>query len=153
MFFSIFKQNPGFGTCDGTCGNKQYFKCAPDSGVFVGFDKLAPLEDDNSELTTASDSPKRDDHCEVNMTELDLLFPSLGKGKSDSELPQARDLDSFKINQRVVTFHDKDPPLRGTVHYTGDTEDSSGHVKSVAGLELVGIILRVVDIPAIVFFL
>jgi len=145
-------QNPGFGTCDGTYGNKRYFKCDPDSGVFVGFDKLAPLKDDNSELTTASDSPKRDDHCEVNMTELDLVFPSFGKGKSHSELPQARDLDSSKINQRVVTFRDKGPPLRGTVHYTGDMEDSSGHVKSVAGLELVGIILRVVDTPLIVFF-
>ena len=140
MFFSIFQQNPGFGTCDGTCGNKQYFKCAPDSGVFVGFDKLAPLED-NSELTTPSDSQKRDDHCEVNMTEL------------TEKLPQVRDLDSFKINQRVVRFCDKGPPLRGTVRYTGDIEDSRGHVQSVVGLELVGIILRVVDTPLIVLFL
>ena len=67
LLFSIFQKNPGFGKSDGTFRNKRYFTCAPDSGVFVGLDKLAPFEDDNSELRTPSDSAKRDDHGEVNI--------------------------------------------------------------------------------------
>ena len=51
-----------------------------------------------------------------------------------------------------MTFHDEGIPLRGTVRYTGDVEDSSGQVHSFVGLELVGIILRVMDTPLIVFF-
>ena len=38
-----------------------------------------------------------------------------------------------------MTF-DKGPPLRGTVRFTGDGEDSSGHVQIFVGLELVGYI-------------
>ena len=113
------------------------------------------MEDDNnySEFRTASKSPKRDDHGQVNFKlRLDSVLPSFFKGKSDLKFPQPRHFDSLKIDQRVVTFCDKGTPLRGTVRYTGDAEDSSGHVKSVVGLELVGIILRVVDSLLIVFF-
>ena len=56
------------------------------------------------------------------------------------------------MNQRVVTFHDKGTPLRGTAHFTGDKEDSRGHVQSVVGLELVGIIPKVMDSLLIVYF-
>ncbi|XP_074619103.1 uncharacterized protein LOC141877949 isoform X2 [Acropora palmata] len=134
MFGIELHRNPGFGTCDGTFRNKQYFKCAPDSGVFVGLDKLAPLEDDNSELRIPS---KRDGHDQVNLkSRLDSFIPSFFKGKSDLRFPQPRYFDSLKIDQRVVTFRDKGIPLRGTVRFTGDAEDSSGHVQSVVGLEL-----------------
>ena len=113
--------------------------CAPDSGVFVGLDKLAPFEDDNSELRTPSKSPKRDDHGQVNLkSRLDSVISSFFKGKSDLKFPQPRHFDALKIDQRVVTFCDKGTPLRGTVRYTGDVEDSSGHVQSIVGLELVG---------------
>ena len=36
-----------------------------------------------------------------------------------------------------MTFH-KGRPLRGTVRFTGDMEDSDGQVRIVVGLELVG---------------
>ncbi|XP_029181052.2 U-box domain-containing protein 70-like isoform X2 [Acropora millepora] len=49
MFGVELHHNPGSGTCDGTFRNQQYFKCAPNSAVFVGLDELEPLED-NSEL-------------------------------------------------------------------------------------------------------
>ncbi|XP_074619105.1 ubiquitin carboxyl-terminal hydrolase CYLD-like [Acropora palmata] len=137
MFGIELHKNPGAGTSDGTFRNKQYFVCAPDSGVFVGLDKLAPLEDDNSELRTPSKSPKRDDHGQVNIkSKLDSVIPSIFKGKSDSKFPQPRNFDNLKIYQRVVTFCDKGNPLRGTVRYTGDVGDSNGRVKSVVGLEL-----------------
>ena len=55
----------------------------------------------------------------------------------DPRLPQRRNLDNLKIGQRVVTF-DEGPPLRGTVRFTGEIEDSSGEVQIVVGLELVG---------------
>ena len=127
--------------------------CAPDSGVFVGLDKLAPLEDDNSELRTPSKSPKRDDHGQVNIkSKLDSVIPSIFKGKSDSKFPQPRNFDNLKIYQRVVTFCDKGNPLRGTVRYTGDVGDSNGRVKSVVGLELVGIIPKNMDSLLIFLF-
>ena len=83
---------------------------------------------------------------------LDSVIPSFLKVKSDLKFPQPRHFESLKIDQRVVTFFDKGIPLRGTVRYTGDVEDSSGHVKSIVGLELVGIIVRVVDSLLIVLF-
>ncbi|XP_015748239.1 PREDICTED: ubiquitin carboxyl-terminal hydrolase CYLD-like isoform X2 [Acropora digitifera] len=137
LFGIELNRNPGSGTSDGTFRNKRYFRCAPNSGVFVGLDKLAPFEDDNSELRTPSKSPKRDDHGQVNLkSRLDSVIPSFFKGKSDLKFPQPRHFDSLKIDQRVVTFCDKGAPLRGTVRFTGDVEDSSGHVQSVVGLEL-----------------
>ena len=154
LLFSIFQKNPGFGKSDGTFQNKRYFTCAPDSfAVFVGLDKLAPFEDDNSELRTPSKSPKRDDHSQVNIqSKLDSVIPSIFKGKSEPKFPQPRNFDTLKIGQRVVTSSDKDAPLRGTVLYTGDIEDSSGHVQSVVGLELVGIIHGVIDSLLYCFF-
>ncbi|XP_067052974.1 ubiquitin carboxyl-terminal hydrolase CYLD-like [Acropora muricata] len=139
MFGIELHKNPGFGTSDGTFRNKRYFRCAPDSGVFVGLDKLAPFEDDNnySEFRTPSKSPKRDDHGQVNFkSRLDSVFPSFLKVKSDLRFPQPRHFDALKIDQRVVTFCDKGTPFRGTVRYTGDVEDSSGYVQSIVGLEL-----------------
>ena len=139
LLFSIFQCHPGFGTSDGTFLNQRYFWCPPQSGVFVGLDKLAPFEDDNSELRTPSKSRKRDDHGQVNFkSRLDSVFPSFLTVTRDLKLPQPRHFDTLKIDQRVVVFYDKGAPLRGTVRYTGDVEDSSGHVQSVVGLELVG---------------
>ena len=113
--------------------NQTIFKCDPDSDVWVDY---------YSELTTLSKSPKRDDHGQGYIKSiLDSIFPSFFKGNSDLKFPQPRNFDTLKIDQRVVTFHDEGIPLRGTVRYTGVVEDSSGHVQSVVGLELVGIIL------------
>ena len=78
--------------------------------------------------------------------------PPFVKGKGDPKFPQPRNFDTLKIYQRVVTFCDKGAPLRGTVRFTGDIEDSSGHVQSVVGLELVGIIPKVMDSLQMLFF-
>ena len=137
----MFQQNPGVGTCDGTYGNKKDFKCASGCEFLVECDDfvtvLEDLEDDYySELTTLSKSPKRDDHglfYEMKSL-LGSIIPPIFKGK----FPEPRNFDALKINQRVVIFHDEGIPLRGTVRYTGVVEDSSEHVKSVVGLELVG---------------
>lgn len=59
MLFSIFQEKQGLGTCDGTFGNKQYFNCAPKSAVFVGLDKLEPLEDNSCEATLDSVIPSQ----------------------------------------------------------------------------------------------
>ena len=101
-------------------------------------------------------SPKRDDNGLVNniISKLqDSIFLPFVKAYSNlNNFPQPRNFDTLKIDQRVVTFHDEGIPLRGTVRYTGDVEDSSGQVHSFVGLELVGIILIVMDTPLIVFF-
>ena len=148
----MFQQNPGIGTCDGTYGNKKDFKCASDCEFVAEWDDfLTVLGDDYySELTTLSKSPKRDDHGLFYKMKswLGSIIPPFFKGK----FPEPRYFDTLKIDQRAVTFHDEGIPLRGTVRYTGDVEDSIGLVHSFVGLELVGIILRVMDTPLIVFF-
>ena len=151
MYFSIFQQNPAVGKCDETCGNKQDFKCAPDSDDWV---EERVLDDYYPEFTTLSKSPKRDDYGLVYNIKsiLDSIIPPFFKGNSSLKFPQPRSFDTLKIDQRVVTFLDEGIPLRGTVRYTGDVEDSSGQVHSFVGLELVGIILIVMDTPMIVFF-
>ena len=103
---------PGLGLCDGTFGKKRYFTCDPDSGVFVGLDKLMPLDD------------------------AEYKSPSKLKGKNDQSL-QARTVDYLSTDQRVVTFlEDNDTPVRGTVRFIGEEKDASGRV--LVGLELVG---------------
>ena len=51
--------HPGQGDCDGTFRSKRYFTCPPDSGVFVGLDRLRPREDPDS------NSPKRVENTEA----------------------------------------------------------------------------------------
>ena len=107
------------GACHGTFRNKHYFKCGPTSTVFVGLDDLM-------------------NHWKITVIQKrDSGIPSFFKGKSDPKLSQPRNIDSLKINQRVVTFGDEDIPLRGTVRYTGDVEDSRRDVQTLVGLELV----------------
>lgn len=67
----------------------------------------------------------------------DSGIPSFFKGKRDPKLSQPRNIDSLKIDQRVVTFGDEDIPRRGTVRYIDDVEDSRGDVQILVGLELV----------------
>ena len=90
MLILIFQHNPGSGTCDGTFRNQQYFKCAPNSAVFVRLDELEPLED-NSE------------------SKLDSGIPSFFKGKSDPKLSHSQSIEKLMIvlkSTRVVIFGD-----------------------------------------------
>ena len=80
--------------------NKRYFTCPPDSGVFVGLDKLTPREVSDSK--SASKSPKRDENAQANFES--RLMPSFLKGNSERKLPQERINHVFEIDQRVVTF-------------------------------------------------
>ncbi|KAL9975206.1 hypothetical protein ACROYT_G012338 [Oculina patagonica] len=57
MFGVELIRNPGQGTTGGTFKGKWYFTCPPDSGVFVGLDKLKPREDPGTD--SPSSSPKR----------------------------------------------------------------------------------------------
>ena len=118
--------------------NKRFFTCDPDSGVFVGLDKITPLED--SDVTSLPKSPKRDENAQVNFTTRlkETVMPSFLKGKNDGKSLRERTDFVLKIDQRVVTFV-KDVPIRGTVRFIGDEKDSStGYVRTVVGLELVG---------------
>ena len=64
-------------------------------------------------------------------------MPSFLKGKSERKSPQDRINEVLECDQRVVTFID-DHPVRGTVRYIGQEEDSSGNMRTIVGLELVG---------------
>ena len=102
-------------------GNKRYFYCPPDSGVFVGLDKLIPREVSDSKL-------------------VDTVVPSFLsflKGKSELVPLHEGNFLVLEIGERVVTFV-KDSPARGTVRYIGKDEDGSGNVRTIVGLELVG---------------
>ena len=130
-----FQKNKGCGTSDGTFQNKRYFKCDPDSGVFVGLDKLMPMDD--AEYNSYSKTPKRDEHGQADLKSKlrDTVFPSFLRGKNDHSL-QATTVDRLKIDQRVVTFLEDKTPLRGTVRFIGEEKDGSRRI--LVGVELVG---------------
>ena len=117
--------------------NKRYFTCPPDSGVFVGLDKLTPREDSDSK--SPPKSPKRDENVQGNFKSrlIETVMPSFLKGKSERKSFQERTNQVLEIDQRVVTFI-KDSPARGTVRYIGKEEDGSGNVHTIVGLEMVG---------------
>lgn len=117
-------------------GGYQYFTCAPGCGVFVGLDKLTPLEASN--VKSPPDSSKRDEDIRKNFTTRSIISYAFSKGKND-ESPLRKKTDIvLKMGQRVVAFI-KDVPARGTVRYIGEEKDSSGYmyVHTIAGLELV----------------
>ena len=64
-------------------------------------------------------------------------MPSFLKGKTEPKLPHDRFNQVLEIYQRVVTFLGDDP-VRGTVRYIGQEKDSSGNVRTIVGLEMVG---------------
>ena len=117
--------------------NKRYFTCPPDSGVFVGLDKLTPREDSDSK--SPPKSPKRDENVQGNFKSrlMDTVMPSFFKGKSERKSLHERINQGLEIDQRVVTFI-TDFPTRGTVRYIGKEEDGRGNVRTIVGLEMVG---------------
>ncbi|PFX21235.1 Ubiquitin carboxyl-terminal hydrolase CYLD [Stylophora pistillata] len=125
--------NPGLGDCDGTFRNKRYFNCAPDSGVFVGLDKLTPREDEQE--IKSQEHVKKDETTQAKQkARLKDSILSFWKGKREQ-----RSLIGIngvlRIDERVVTFI-KDSPARGTVRYIGKETDSSGNFCIIVGLEL-----------------
>ncbi|XP_078367475.1 ubiquitin carboxyl-terminal hydrolase CYLD-like [Oculina patagonica] len=135
MFGVELIKNRGQGTSDGTFRNKKYFSCPPDSGVFVGLDKLSPPEDPDSK--SPPKSPKRDENAQANFKSRlkDTVVPSFLKGKSEQKLHQDRTDKVLKIYQRVVAFIG-DHPVRGTVRYIGEEKDPSGKTHTIVGLEM-----------------
>ncbi|PFX11741.1 Ubiquitin carboxyl-terminal hydrolase CYLD [Stylophora pistillata] len=126
-------KNPGSGTCTGTFRNKKYFTCAPDSGVFVGLDKLTPREDE--EDLKSQKVAKKDENTQTSLkTRLKDSIWSFWKGthkqRSFKEIKGV-----LKIDERVVTFMN-DNPARGTVRYIGEEKDSTGNVYIIVGLEM-----------------
>ena len=123
--------NPGLGTSDGTFRNKRYFACAADSGVFVGLDKLTPLED-AADLKSQKPTNK-DENTQANFR---TPIPSFWKGKNKQKSSQGKTGHALKSGQRVVAFI-RDNPTRGTVRYIGEEKDFSGNVQTIVGLEMV----------------
>ena len=68
---------------------------------------------------------------------MDTVVPSFLKGRNERKSPQERINQPLEIDQRVVTFI-KDYPVRGTVRYIGQEEDTRGNMHGIVGLELVG---------------
>ena len=130
------------GTSDGIFRKTRYFSCPPDSGVFVGLDKLTPLED--SDLKSPPKSSKRNKSAQPNFVSRlkDTVVPSFLKGKNDQRLKRT----DYKllIGQRVVAFTDG-APIRGIVRYIGEEKNLNGQVHTIVGLELVGISYTYMD--------
>ncbi len=66
-------------------------------------------------------------------------MPSFWKGKNEQKFRQKGIVKVLEIGQRVVTFIE-DYPARGTVRYIGQEKDSRRNLRTIVGLELVGII-------------
>ena len=125
------QENQGQGTTDGIFRNNRYFTCAPDSGVFVGLDKLTPRGDSESK------SPPKN-----NITRLkDTVITSFFKGKTEQRSSQGG--KNIEKDQAVVTFLHNDHPVKGCVRYIGDHKDNSGNIQTLVGLELVGYLFLV----------
>ncbi|PFX11731.1 putative serine/threonine-protein kinase [Stylophora pistillata] len=73
-------RNPGEGTCNGTFGDKQYFICSPEFGVFVGLDKLTPREDEDD--LKSHELASKDENVHVQLEE---LYDYIGEEKDSSE--------------------------------------------------------------------
>ncbi|PFX21233.1 Ubiquitin carboxyl-terminal hydrolase CYLD [Stylophora pistillata] len=125
-------KNPGSGTCDGRFRSKRYFTCRPNSGVFVGLDKLSPREDKDDKKP--SKTTKKDE----NNLESPLKASILSFCKVKHELRSFQGIDVvLKPDERVVTFINNSP-ARGTVRYIAEEKDSTGNSFIIVGLELVG---------------
>jgi len=57
--------------------------------------------------------------------------------RSEQMSPQERINQMLEIDERIVTFIE-DHPARGTVRYIGREEDTSGDMRTIVGLEMVG---------------
>ena len=126
--FNIFRDIQGHaGTCDGTLRNKRYFTCPPDSGVFVGLDKLTPRDDKD-------DLKSKNIQAKPRSSLMDSIL-SFWKGKQSQRSSQGIN-GVLQIDERVVTIIGGSP-ARGSVRYIGKEVDSTGTVYTIVGLELV----------------
>lgn len=134
MFGVELIEHPGQGTSDGTFRNHQYFSCPPDSGVFVGLDKLTPRVHGDSE---AKSTKKGESHQSTVVSRLkESIIPSSWKGKNEPDFYQGVVECALKTDQRVVTFLDDKHPVRGSVRFIGKDKDRHGKTYTVVGLEL-----------------
>ena len=117
-------------------GNKRYFTCEPDCGIFVGLDKLRPRED-GGDLKSLNVAKKDKNIQDKLISSLKDSILSFWKGKHEQMSFQGID-GVLKTDERVVTFI-KDSPARGTVRCIGKEVDSAGNLNIIVGLELVGI--------------
>ena len=94
---------------------------------------------DVSDPKSAPKSPKREENAQANFRSrlLDTVMPSFLKGKNERKSLQERIDQVLEIDQRVVIFI-QDYPVRGTVRYIGKEGDTSGNMRTIVGLELVG---------------
>ena len=111
--------------------------CEPDSGVFVGLDKLRPREDGDD--LKSSKIAKKDEDIQAKLkSSLKDSISSFWKAKCEQRSFGGID-GVLKIDDRVVTFI-KDSPARGNVRHIGEEKNSTGNVYKIVGLELVSLL-------------
>lgn len=126
----IIFQTPGQGTSDGTFRNRKYFECPKDSGVFVGLDKLTPLEDSPENQNVK----RKGGTVQASVTSfIKESLPSFRKGKNEQKSSMEMTEHGLESGQRVVVFIE-DKPAKGIVRYIGDENG-----KKIVGLEMVSI--------------
>ena len=111
--------------------------CEPESGVFVGLDKLRPRE--YGDDLKSSKIAKKDENIRAKLkSSLKESISSFWKAKCEQRSFEGID-GVLKIDERVVTFI-KDSPARGAVRYIGEEKDLYGNVYIIVGLELVSLL-------------
>ena len=111
--------------------------CEPESGVFVGLDKLRPREDGDD--LKSSKIAKKDENIQAKLkSSLKESISSFWKAKCKQRSFEGID-GVLKTDDRVVTFIN-DSPARGAVRYIGEEKDSTGNVYIIVGLELVSLL-------------
>ena len=106
--------------------------------MFVGLDKLTPLDDSSSKSSKKGESSPSNIASRIKET----VMPSFLKGKNEENCFQgdirSQDVaNMLKIDERVVTFVKNDRPIRATVRFKGEDRDRNGKLRTVVGLELV----------------
>ena len=118
---------------------KRFFRCPPDSGVFVSLDKLTVQEDSDrkSSQRKSEDEKGKLIAWKGKITEIPK---SVFGSKTEGQTQEQRKVDSakcfLKIDQPVAVFL-KDKAVRGSVRYVGGDKDRDGRWYIIVGVELV----------------
>lgn len=108
IYFGVeLVQNPGKGTCDGVFRKQRYFKCAPESAVFVGIHRIRKSKQTAKDLQQAYQDGARAsslDHPSYNGLDIGSKVvwvsdsgPEVGEVKWIGVLPDARKQDDITV--------------------------------------------------------
>lgn len=107
----FFQQNPGKGTCDGVYRKQRYFKCPPESGVFVAIHRIHKSKKSSKELASVHQDGAAA-HLAVDtglpigskVVWLSDTGPEVGVVKWVGVLPDARRQDDITVGVEFVSF-------------------------------------------------